>query len=95
MKHTMSMYSSKDQMIEEMQAEIDRLEAELGELRKDKARLDWLADPANMIGNVQLPTHCVKQNPHSLRAAQGKTQGQVIDWMADIERDYLKNNTHK
>lgn len=27
--------------------------------------------------------------------AQSKTQGQVIDWMADIARDYLKNNTQK
>lgn len=25
--------------------------------------------------------------------AQSRTQGQVIDWMADIARDYLKNNT--
>jgi len=28
-------------------------------------------------------------------AAQSKTQGQIIDWMTDIARDYLKNNTQK
>lgn len=44
---------------------LDRLER----AEKDAARLDWLADPANTIGNVQLPTECVEQNIHSLRAA--------------------------
>lgn len=43
--------------------------ADLAELQKDKARLDWLADPANKIGNVQLPSSAVTANPHSLRAA--------------------------
>lgn len=37
--------------------------------RKDAERMDWLADPDNTIGNVQLPTDCVLQNVHSLRAA--------------------------
>lgn len=37
--------------------------------RADAARLDWLADPENMIGAVQLPSHCVTANPHSLREA--------------------------
>ena len=27
--------------------------------------------------------------------AQKKTQGQIIDWMADIAREYLKNNIQK
>ena len=35
----------------------------------DTARLDWLADPANTIGNVQLPTGCVQAHPESMRAA--------------------------
>jgi hypothetical protein len=35
----------------------------------DKARLDWLADRENGIGNVQLPTMCVMNNLHSLRDA--------------------------
>lgn len=39
------------------------------ELSKDRDRLDWLADPDNQIGNVQLPTEIVMQNIHSLRAA--------------------------
>lgn len=44
-------------------------EAELKWAREDVARMDWLADPANAIGNVQLPTHCVAAHPHSLRDA--------------------------
>jgi hypothetical protein len=38
-------------------------------LQKDADRLDWLADANNTIGNVQLPTQCVQDNIHSLRAA--------------------------
>ena len=37
--------------------------------KRDAERLDWLADPKNSIGNVQLPIDCVKNNLHSLRAA--------------------------
>lgn len=37
--------------------------------KRDAERLDWLADPKNSIGNVQLPTECVTENLHSLRAA--------------------------
>lgn len=39
------------------------------EWKRDAERLDWLADPNNSIGNVQLPTECVTENLHSLRAA--------------------------
>lgn len=42
---------------------------EIRQLRKDEARLDWLADPSNWIGNVQLPTHCVTANIGNLRDA--------------------------
>ncbi|MCM2310311.1 MAG: hypothetical protein NDI84_02810 [Steroidobacteraceae bacterium] len=42
-----------------------RLEAAL----QDAKRLDWLADPENTIGNVQLPTEAVTANLHSLRDA--------------------------
>ena len=45
------------------------LRAEIDRLRKDADRMDWLADPANTIGNVQLPRECVEQNLHSLRDA--------------------------
>lgn len=38
-------------------------------LAKDAERIDWLADPSNVIGNIQLPTHCVTANLHSLRGA--------------------------
>lgn len=39
------------------------------EARKDTVRIDWLADPDNAIGTVQLPTACVLENLHSLRDA--------------------------
>ena len=35
----------------------------------DAARLDWLADPGNQIGNVQIPIDCVLAHPESMRAA--------------------------
>ena len=35
----------------------------------DTQRMDWLADPDNHIGNVQLPTECVAAHPDSLRSA--------------------------
>ena len=44
-------------------------EAEVADLRADAARLDWLADPGNQIGNVHLPTECVLAHPESMRAA--------------------------
>lgn len=48
---------------------IRKLQAECDHLRKDAARLDWLADPENQIGEVLLPTEVVEQNPHSMRDA--------------------------
>jgi hypothetical protein len=42
---------------------------EIRRLRKDEARMDWLADPSNSIGNVQLPTRFVITNLHSMRDA--------------------------
>lgn len=42
---------------------------EVQALRKDAERLDWLSDPENNIGNVQLPISCVENNLHSLRGA--------------------------
>ena len=41
MQHTMSMYQTKDAMIEAMQAEIDSLEAQLAEARKDSELLGF------------------------------------------------------
>lgn len=48
---------------------IAELQRENAELQKDKARLDWLADVSNTIGNVTLPRDIVERNLHSLRAA--------------------------
>lgn len=45
------------------------LQRENNVLTKDKARLDWLADVDNTIGNVALPRDIVERNLHSLRAA--------------------------
>ena len=42
MKHTMSMYQTKDAMIKAMQAEIDSLEAQLAEAREDSELLEFL-----------------------------------------------------
>lgn len=42
---------------------------ELLRLRADSRRLDWLADPANKLGQVLLPRRCIEENPDSMRAA--------------------------
>lgn len=42
---------------------------EHAELLRDRARLDWLADPKQHLGNVQLPRVCVAENLDSLRGA--------------------------
>ena len=54
--------------------------AHIEALRGDKELLDWLADPENEAGNVQLPTKCVMENMGSLRdairqAMQSNTEG--------------------
>lgn len=48
-KHTMSMYSTKDAMIEAMQAEIDSLEAQLAEAQQDSERYKWLENRFIMV----------------------------------------------
>ena len=48
---------------------LDDMYNDISELRKDKARLDWLADKNNEIGNVILPAHCVRNNLTSMRDA--------------------------
>ncbi len=35
----------------------------------DAKRIDWLADPEQFTGSIQLPKECVEKNLHSLRAA--------------------------
>ena len=44
-------------------------EAELQELLKDKARLDWMSGVDNAICSVLLPTDIVERNLHSMRDA--------------------------
>jgi len=46
---------------------IAETQKELNELRKDKLRLDWLADVNNTISNVLLPRDIVERNLGSLR----------------------------
>lgn len=48
---------------------LDTIEATLRDAEADKARLDWLSDKDNPIGNVQLPTVCVMNNLHNMRGA--------------------------
>jgi hypothetical protein len=48
---------------------LTRLERENAELRADKARLDWLADPKNTIGNVMLPREYIMNNLDCMRSA--------------------------
>lgn len=48
---------------------IAELQRENAELRKDRARIDWLADENQNIGNVALPRDIVERNLHSMRAA--------------------------
>lgn len=55
--------------IERLERENAELEQQVERLREDAARLDWLADPNQAIGNIQLPNDCVLDNLHSLRDA--------------------------
>ena len=48
---------------------IAELQRENAELRKDKARIDWLADVNQNIGDLILPRDIVERNLHSMRAA--------------------------
>lgn len=55
--------------LQELREEVDKLKITFHELQKDKARLDWLADVNNTIGNITLPRDIVERNLHSMRAA--------------------------
>lgn len=59
-----------DQELQQLLSDgIAELQRENAELKKDKARLDWLADVNNTIGAVALPRDIVERNVHGLRAA--------------------------
>lgn len=55
--------------VAELTEQVQKLGRELHRHKLDAARLDWLADRENAIGNVQLPTECVLAHPESMRAA--------------------------
>ena len=55
--------------VAELTEQVQKLGRELHRHKLDTARLDWLADRENAIGNVQLPSECVLAHPESLRAA--------------------------
>ena len=66
---------TKAEVLRQAARTIEELEREAIEGRADKARLDWLSDVNNTIGNVQLPAACVLANPHSLRDAIDMAMG--------------------
>jgi len=55
--------------VAELTEQVQKLGLKLHRHKLDTARLDWLADRENAIGNVQLPTECVLAHPESMRAA--------------------------
>lgn len=55
--------------VAELTEQVQKLGRALHRHKLDTARLDWLADRENAIGNVQLPTECVQAHPESMRAA--------------------------
>lgn len=55
--------------VAELTEQVQKLGRKLHRHKLDTARLDWLADRENDIGNVQLPTECVRAHPESMRAA--------------------------
>ena len=48
---------------------VTRMKTERNNAIEDTKRIDWLADPEQFNGYIQLPTACVENNLHSLRAA--------------------------
>lgn len=64
---------------------IESLSDAIESLSKDAARIDWLADPKNEIGNVQLPKACVHRNLGSLRDA--------IDMAMAVDSEHNKRYT--
>ena len=52
---------------------IAELQQENAELRKDKERLDWLADVDNEYADLLLPTEIAARNIHSMRDAIDET----------------------
>lgn len=55
--------------LDRAQAENAQLKDRVAELERDKARLDWLLDRDNNIGEICLPRRCVEENLTDGRAA--------------------------
>jgi hypothetical protein len=65
---------------------------EVDAMERDKARIDWLADPENAIGNVQLPVGAVIENVGSLRdAIDAAMTGNYEHNAALVESGYSAN----
>lgn len=62
-------YECLERKYRELEAQYQQQQDEIESLQGDARRLDWLADPDNRIGNVQLPRACVEANLTSLRGA--------------------------
>ena len=59
-----------DQELQQLLSDgIAELQRENAELKKDRARLDWLTDVNQSIGYVRLPRDIVERNLHNMRAA--------------------------
>jgi hypothetical protein len=58
-----------------VRGQVAQLISGVRKISRDTERLDWLADPANHIGNVQLPTECVERNITSMRDAIDEAMG--------------------
>jgi hypothetical protein len=59
----------QEALIAELRKALDAQMHHQRELRSDRDRLDWLADPKNTIGNVTLPRQHIMDHPDSMRAA--------------------------
>jgi hypothetical protein len=67
---------------------------EVDAMERDKARIDWLADPENAIGNVQLPVGAVTENIGSLRdAIDAAMSGNYEKNAPMVEPGYSENET--
>lgn len=62
---------------------------EIIRLRYDEARINWLDDPSNASGLVQLPRECVRMHPRDLRAAidAAMASGRRYEWRLDMAKE--------
>lgn len=75
--------AERDQLRAEVQAQRAIAEEWCRKCLAEEARLDWLADRDNAIGNVQLPTAAVLAHPECMRAAIDAAMEMPQDWPKD------------